>query len=70
MTMRKSFWSRLARLCVIVFAIALCAGTRLNAQGYGTISGTVTDPSGAVVTGANVVATQVQSGKQIDHPCQ
>ena len=65
MTMRKSFWSRLARLCVIVFAIALCAGTRLNAQGYGTISGTVTDPSGAVVTGANVVATQVQSGTQM-----
>jgi hypothetical protein len=29
-----------------------------SVQGYGTISGTVTDPSGAVVTGASVVATR------------
>jgi len=55
-------------LCVlasIVAIICLCLGfsaTSLHAQGYGTISGTVTDPSGAVVTGATVVATQVQTG--------
>ncbi|MGO8756992.1 MAG: carboxypeptidase regulatory-like domain-containing protein [Terracidiphilus sp.] len=34
----------------------------LHAQGYGTISGTVADPSGAVIPGASVTATQVQTG--------
>ena len=36
----------------------------MHAQGYGTISGTVTDPSGAVVTGASVTATEVQTGNE------
>jgi hypothetical protein len=52
-------------LASIVAIVCLCLGfsaTSLHAQGYGTISGTVTDPSGAVVTGATVVATQVQTG--------
>jgi hypothetical protein len=52
-----------------IFAI-LCLGfsfsaTSLHAQGYGTISGTVSDSSGAVVTDANVVATEVQTGNQM-----
>jgi hypothetical protein len=45
--------------------IALCCAARLNAQGYGTISGTVSDPNGALITGANVVATQVQTGTEM-----
>ena len=52
-------------LASIAAVICLCFGfsaANLHAQGYGTISGTVTDPSGAVVTGANVVAVQVQTG--------
>jgi hypothetical protein len=52
-------------LAGIVAVVCLClsfSATSLHAQGYGTISGTVTDPSGAVVTGATVVATQVQTG--------
>ncbi len=36
----------------------------LHAQGYGTISGTVSDPSGAVVPSATVLATQVQTGRE------
>ncbi len=35
---------------------------RLSAQGFGSINGTVTDASGAVVTGAEVTATQVATG--------
>jgi hypothetical protein len=49
-----------------IFAIVgLCfvfSAASLHAQGYGTISGTVTDTSGAVVGSATVTATQTQSG--------
>jgi hypothetical protein len=34
----------------------------LHAQGYGTISGTVADPSGALISSATVTATQTLSG--------
>jgi hypothetical protein len=54
-------------MAAMAAVICLClsfAATNLHAQGYGTISGTVTDPSGAVVTGANVVATEVQTGNE------
>src|SRR5260370_23722013 len=49
---------RSALPCVIALAILthLLAGL-LSAQGYGTIVGTVTDPSGAVVAGARIKAT-------------
>jgi hypothetical protein len=60
--------SRLRKLagCASVLAVVgLCfafSAASLHAQGYGTISGTVTDPSGAVVPSATVTATQTQSG--------
>ena len=41
----------------VLFAAKMAA-----AQGYGTISGTVTDTSGAVVPGAEVTATQTTTG--------
>ena len=65
MTGKESLWNRLARVCVIFIMIALCAVARLNAQGYGTISGTVADAHGDVIPGATVVATQTQSGTQM-----
>jgi len=55
----------LCMLASFIAIVCLCMGfsaANLHAQGFGTISGTVTDPSGAVVTGATVVATQVQTG--------
>src|SRR5882757_8186533 len=47
-------------MIVLLFFIASSA-TRLHAQGYGTISGTITDPTGAVVPSGNVTETQIQT---------
>lgn len=46
-------------------AAAICLGLclsapNLHAQGYGTISGLVTDPSGAIIPSATVTATAPQ----------
>src|SRR5580700_10439855 len=45
-------------------ALAMCVWVpgRSSAQGFGTINGTVTDASGAVVGGAEVTATQAATG--------
>src|SRR5260370_5225448 len=49
---------RSALPCVIALAsLTLLLSGLLSAQGYGTIVGTVTDPSGAVVAGARIKAT-------------
>ena len=58
---RRSFRKLAGIAAVISLCLVFCA-TGLHAQGYGTISGTVSDPSGAVVPGANVVAMDVRSG--------
>ena len=47
---------------VAVLAMSVCISGRLSAQGFGSINGTVTDASGAVVAGAEVTATQVATG--------
>src|SRR5438067_482233 len=44
------------------FFLLLLSGTAALASITGTISGIVTDPGGAVVTGASVKATNVQTG--------
>jgi hypothetical protein len=56
-TVRK-FINTVSFLCIF----GLCASAGLLAQGYGTIGGTVTDPTGAVVPGAEVTATQAATG--------
>ena len=52
-------------LAMIAFLLFACTTGRLDAQGYGTISGTVSDPSGAVVASAKVTAIQTQTGREI-----
>jgi hypothetical protein len=49
------------RSLLVVLACALCATINVNAQtgGGGSIQGTITDPGGAVVPNATVVATNV-----------
>ena len=49
-------------LGVVVFALALFTCGQLLAGVTASISGTVTDPSGAVVAGATVTATNVETG--------
>ena len=46
----------------VVCAVCICAPGGLLAQGFGSINGTVTDATGAVVGGAEVTATQVSTG--------
>ncbi|HTV08501.1 MAG TPA: TonB-dependent receptor [Candidatus Aquilonibacter sp.] len=47
----------------VLVVLALCS-VRAHAQGYGTIVGTVTDPTGAVVPNVSVLATAPQTGQQ------
>jgi hypothetical protein len=54
--------SRLAMcLGILAFALALLTGGTLIAGTTASISGTVTDPSGAVIAGATVVATNLDT---------
>ena len=54
---------RPCRYAAIVLLFLVCATIQLYAQGYASIHGTVTDPSGAVVPNATVTATQTQTGR-------
>ena len=49
-------------LCIV--ASVLCSPGLLRSQigGTGSIQGTITDPSGAVIPGATIVATNVATG--------
>ncbi len=46
----------------VIATVCICAPCGLRAQGLGSINGTVTDTTGAVVGGADVTATQVSTG--------
>ncbi|MEQ1946987.1 MAG: TonB-dependent receptor [Bryobacteraceae bacterium] len=50
------------RLLAVVFLIAVGSFARLDAQTNATILGSVTDPSGAAVAGANVAVKNVSTG--------
>jgi hypothetical protein len=51
-----------AGLALIAFLAIACITARINAQGYGTIKGTISDPTGAVISTATVTATEIQTG--------
>lgn len=57
MRLQKSYYSVLTSLCVLSFSLQLAAQ-----QITGSLRGTVTDPSGAVVQNAIVTATQADTG--------
>jgi hypothetical protein len=47
---------------LVVWVALICVSNGAWAQGFGSIRGTVTDPTGAVVSGATVTATQAGTG--------
>ena len=47
---------------VAVFAVCICVPGGLSAQGFGSINGTVTDSSGAVVAGAKSRPPRLATG--------
>src|ERR1035441_3241238 len=50
--------------CMLVTLLAVLNSGCLMAQGYGSIVGTVIDPTGAAIAGATVTATQTSTGRQ------
>src|SRR5437879_13323156 len=52
-------------VCVLLFVVALFNLQSLRAQtaGTGALTGTVKDPSGAVITNATVTATSLDTGQ-------
>src|ERR1700677_823896 len=52
------------RILVRISAVAICLlSASAWGQGFGTISGVVTDPSGAAIVGANVTVTETATGQ-------
>src|ERR1019366_6894021 len=50
----------------LVTLFALLASAALFAQEFrGTISGVVTDPTGAAITGAKITVTEIQTGTRV-----
>lgn len=58
---RKSHWVSSILVILVFFALS---SSRLFAQGYGSVAGVVTDPSGAAIPNATVTATQVDTGRE------
>ncbi|MGI4829693.1 MAG: carboxypeptidase regulatory-like domain-containing protein [Janthinobacterium lividum] len=53
------------RLALLAATIAACSGAAVHAQFRASIQGTVTDPQGAVIPGANVMLTDVGTGRSL-----
>ena len=60
--MKKMRSVRLILLCLAIFALLFGANASSAQDVTATITGTITDPSGAPVAGANVIAKSVERG--------
>src|ERR1700679_2713757 len=56
---------KLNGILFVVWAALICIPIAAFGQGYGSITGTVTDPTGALVPGAAVTATQAGTGLEL-----
>jgi hypothetical protein len=56
---------KLNGILAVVWAASICIPIAAFGQGYGSITGTVTDPTGALVPGAAVTATQAGTGLEL-----
>jgi outer membrane receptor protein involved in Fe transport len=60
--MEAAFRSMLVRFFALFCILALCAGSLLAQGGQGELAGQVTDPSGAVISGAQVKLSNTATG--------
>src|SRR3954451_992748 len=60
---RRGVMRKFERVTLLAVCLFACSTARLNAQSTATIVGTVTDPSGAVVAGAEIKVTQTGTGQ-------
>ena len=57
-------WKKSARLTTVALALAAALGAQTS---RGTITGTVLDATGAVISGARVTLTDVETGVRLDY---
>jgi hypothetical protein len=66
MTYLSSYWKRTFMAIAVVLGIALCCSTAIAQSGAGSIQGTVTDSTGAVIPGAAVHVVNQGTGIATD----
>ena len=68
--MEYAFRSTLTRFLLVFTVLALVAGTVWAQGGSGELTGLVTDPQGAVVSGAEVKLTNPRTGEKVKVPAR
>lgn len=61
-------WLRVGACFASIGVLLALVAPRLSAQGFGSIQGIVTDPSGALVPGATIVATETNTRQAMSVP--
>src|SRR5256885_16916776 len=71
LTVRENAEGQMTRRFIVAALVVLCSLTIMTASAfgqavYGSILGTITDPSGAAVAGAKVTVTSVGKGTSVE----